>query len=103
MIGSLFKKEAVIMAVDCSQSMANKFDGSNRTNFDLTKQCLTNIVKQKLFAEIKNEYLLVEFPLSKGSGIKPIGHLRLPSLDLLKYVNDRLRPIDNSLLPTNGQ
>ena len=91
------------MAVDCSQSMSNKSFQNDKSDFELTKWCLTNVVKQKLFAETKDEYLLVEFPTTKGFGIKPIGHLRQPCVDLIKYITNKLRPINTNEMPTNGK
>lgn len=87
-MGSRTQKEAIVIAIDCGQSMSQKSRKSDRTVFEMSKTCIINIIKQKIFAETRNEYLLIEFGCNGNeNNIKINGSLCSPNFDLLSYVS----------------
>ena len=81
--------------------MSQKCFDSDESVFHLSKQCLENIIRQKIFAETKNEYLLIEFSTNTSVGVKINGRLCLPNFELLQYIRTRLEVSDNQNNKTN--
>ncbi|CAG2104843.1 unnamed protein product [Medioppia subpectinata] len=89
------KEDAIVLAVDCAKTMCAKslHMGSDETVYELSRLCLQNIIPQKIFAETKNEYLVMEFGVDRDrapNGIDVIhqhdGDLCLPSFNLLRQL-----------------
>jgi hypothetical protein len=81
--------------------MAQKCHKSDRTVFELSKECIINIIKQKIFAESKNEYLLIQFATNdqqNDKNIKINGNLSSSNFDLLRYVSQ----INSTHIQSNG-
>lgn len=79
--------------------MARKCSQTDQSVFELSKTCVINIIKQKIFAETKNEYLFIEFGNNYDeSDVKVNGSLCSPNFDLLRYIS-QLSP---SLTQSNG-
>ena len=95
-------KEAIALLIDCGKSMSHKSLNCDKSVFELSKQCLENIIRQKIFAETKNEYLLVEFSKTIGTGVVFNGRLRQPNFDLFKYITDSRLTLNHNDYQKNG-
>ncbi|XP_054156604.1 X-ray repair cross-complementing protein 5-like [Oppia nitens] len=110
-------KEAIVLAIDCWRAMsAESTDGTDdadaaddgnsgrQTQYQLSVECLENIIRQKIFAESKNEYQLIEFSTAAaaaGNGYRLFNSLSQPDFTLLTHICGPLRDHNSSASPSN--
>ncbi|CAG2182712.1 unnamed protein product [Oppiella nova] len=88
-------KEGIVLAMDCAKTMRDECRRGDRSVFEVSAQCLRNIVRQKIFAETKNEYLLMRFSASDGVRVVPQkgGLMCPPNFHLLRHLMNDLSDV----------
>ena len=91
------QREAIVLVIDCGKSMSRKCINWDKSVFESSKQCLQNIIRQKIFAETKNEYLLIELngdpedSTGIAIGSAQNGRFTSPNFHLLQYIINDLK------------